>query len=85
MRSSIAKPLAPEQADPVAVREVELDPVIARPLDAVHAEGRAQQAVRRRPRSSSVGDAERQEQGELVRKISSPPGRSSRAASGIQR
>ena len=35
------EPRATKQPDPVAVREMEFDAQIARPLDAVHAEGRA--------------------------------------------
>src|SRR5437870_4302691 len=38
---------APEQAEPVTVGQVELDPRITWPLDPVHAEGRPEQPVAR--------------------------------------
>ena len=57
--------------------------VVVGPLDPSHAELVAQRAGRRPAPSSGV--AERRRACEFVRKIERPPGRSSRAASGIQR
>ena len=66
------EPRATKQPDPVAVREMELDARIARPLDAIHAEGRAQQSIRRRD-AVLRRHAERQQ--ERVDEENQPPSR----------
>ena len=81
MSSSISKPLRAQQRDELAVRQVELDRVVVAPLEAVHAEVRAQQAVAGRL-VRRVGHAEHVQR-RVDEEHSRPPGRSSRAASGI--
>ena len=76
------EPRTAQQADPVAVRRVELDPAPG-PLHPVGLVVAAEQPLlRRRPRRPGTHSADRWL---LVRKTRRPPGRSSRAASGSQR
>ena len=72
-----------EQPDPVAVGEMELDARVVRPGERVHSQLRADS--RSAAGTSSSSGTHNMNSVLLPRKISSPPGRSSRAASGIHR
>ena len=50
--------VSPQQADPIAEAEVELDPRIVRPLEAMHAEIGPQEALRRRALLLGIRDGE---------------------------
>ena len=76
------EPVRPQESYPVAVAEVELDGRVVRPLEAVHAE--LGSTERRRGRRPVLAGTQSMRSVLLPRKTSSPPGRSSRDASGIQ-
>ena len=77
------EPVGPQQSDPVPVPEVVFNCRGVRPLEAVHAELRSEEAIAHLL-PLLVGVAEHQERA-VSRNTRSPPGRRRRAASGIQR